>query len=188
MPSRYALQIYSYFMDMKPLILLFVRMWCCFIFDCLYICSVVVSLYFFLHSLMPDTQLRVIENMHVALLLGCMVWHACSEIRWEIIFIEGISSKHQWSYSAWDKQGWANKNLVVYQTAHGFRVCGQLIPKGKSLSHRKPRINCERGKARKNYNIPEYKKKKRFLSIWEPLLTDHPSGFALRNYASIYTA
>ena len=55
-------------------------MWCCFIYlfiFFLYVCSVVVSRSFSLHSLSPDTQLHMIENV---LLLGCKVWHACSGI------------------------------------------------------------------------------------------------------------
>ena len=56
----------------------------------------------------------------------------------------------------------------MYQTVQGFRVCGQLYPRGKNLSHTKK--NFDQGKTvrdeeprnENNYNIPGKQKKESF--------------------------
>ena len=39
-----------------------------------------------------------------------------------------ITYKQLHKMTSWNKQGWANENIIVHQTAHSFRVCGQLYP------------------------------------------------------------
>ena len=51
-----------------------------------------------------------------------------------------ITYKQLHKMTSWNKQGWANENIIVHQTVHSFRVCGQLYPWKKPLTHKKPLI------------------------------------------------
>ena len=39
-----------------------------------------------------------------------------------------ITYKQLHKMTSWNKLGWANENIIAYQTIHSFRVCGQLYP------------------------------------------------------------
>ena len=39
-----------------------------------------------------------------------------------------ITYKQLHKTASWNKQGWANEKIIVYQAVHSFRVCGQLYP------------------------------------------------------------
>ena len=67
-----------------------------------------------------------------------------------------------------NKQGWANENIIVYQTIHSFRVCGQLLYPRETTSHTQKTfdqgktVREERPGNENNYNILD-KQKEEFL-------------------------